>query len=165
MHEYCNSTNWSGWLTAFITLIIGIIAGYIAWQQWRTNREKLRLDLYQKRFSVYESTLAYYQFVIAQDGFTKEEQDKIDINFIKSFRESQFLFSLEDGIFTLLEEIWKKASIVRGYKNLAEAYRSGDPEDLRQKGNEHIAALKFLNESIPKLELKLKKYLDFHRVS
>jgi hypothetical protein len=32
-----------------LTPVIGIIATYIAWQRWRTNKNKLKLDRYERR--------------------------------------------------------------------------------------------------------------------
>jgi hypothetical protein len=31
-----------------LTPVIGAIATYIAWQQWRTNQNKLKLDRYER---------------------------------------------------------------------------------------------------------------------
>jgi hypothetical protein len=163
MHDYCNSINWPGWLTLFTTTIVGCIAVYIARQQWRTNREKLRLDLYQKRFSVYESTLAYHQLVILPSTISNEEKDKIGRDFIKACRESQFLFSFEDGVFNLLNEIRQQAYFLANYKTPP---ASDDPEIFKQSAQRNFDANKFLHEdSIPKLEDKLAKYLNFHRLS
>jgi hypothetical protein len=37
------------YLQGSLTLIIAIVAVYIALQQWKTNRQKLTLDLYDRR--------------------------------------------------------------------------------------------------------------------
>ena len=39
---------------AITTLIIGIFAGYIAWRQWRTSQDRLALDLFERRFQVFQ---------------------------------------------------------------------------------------------------------------
>lgn len=39
-----------------------LISAYVAWvayQQYRTNREKLRLDLYDRRFGVYTAAIDF----------------------------------------------------------------------------------------------------------
>lgn len=162
MHDYCNSINWSGWLTLFTTLTIGCIAGYIALQQWRTNSEKLRLDLYQKRFSVYERTLDYYHLVIVHSEISNDEKGKIERDFIKAYRESQFLFSYRDGIFNLLNEIRLQAHFVANYQTPP---ASSDPEIFKQSDQKQFDATKFLHQDcLPTLEDKLAKYLNFHKV-
>ena len=46
------------WLAAsniLLSVVIGAVAVYIAWQQWKTARQKLRLDLFDRRYAFYES--------------------------------------------------------------------------------------------------------------
>jgi predicted negative regulator of RcsB-dependent stress response len=40
--------------SALLTPLILIVATYIAWQQWKTNRQKLVMDHYERRLRVYE---------------------------------------------------------------------------------------------------------------
>lgn len=40
---------------ALLTPLIAIIAAYVAWQQMTTNRRKLKLDLFDRRYAVFES--------------------------------------------------------------------------------------------------------------
>jgi hypothetical protein len=40
-----------GWLTP----AIAVLAVIIAWQQWRTAAQKLKMDLIEKRYRVYEA--------------------------------------------------------------------------------------------------------------
>jgi hypothetical protein len=40
-------------LSGLLTPLIALIVAYIAWQQLKTNRDKVRLALYEKRFAVY----------------------------------------------------------------------------------------------------------------
>jgi hypothetical protein len=45
--------------TALVALAVGVLAAYIAWQQHRTARAKLKLDLFEKRYAIFESTWAF----------------------------------------------------------------------------------------------------------
>lgn len=52
---------WAQWvqavgplITALATVVVGIVVGYIAYRQWLTAREKLVLDLFDKRFKVFK---------------------------------------------------------------------------------------------------------------
>ncbi|MGD0137401.1 MAG: hypothetical protein ABSD28_00870 [Tepidisphaeraceae bacterium] len=42
-------------LKALTPLVIGLLAAYIAYQQWRTNHRKLKLDLFDRRYKVYQA--------------------------------------------------------------------------------------------------------------
>jgi hypothetical protein len=53
----CTDPHWTAYLSAWGTPIIALIAGgwggYIAWRQWHTAQNRLRLDLFDKRFAAY----------------------------------------------------------------------------------------------------------------
>lgn len=49
------SVHWTTYVTAFLTPVIAALAVWIAFSQWRTARNKLKLDLYDKRVVVYEA--------------------------------------------------------------------------------------------------------------
>ncbi len=72
----------------WIPLILSIFLAYIAFQQMATNRNKLRLDLYTKRFEVYLSVLKFYQELI-ENGSSKETH----LDFIAKKESAKFLFS------------------------------------------------------------------------
>ena len=148
--------------TQLLTSFIALIAVYIAYQQWETNRQKLRLDLYQKRFAVYENVLAFYHILYAGDHVTDKERFAIENNFIKSCRESQFLFCDKDGIFQLLNAMSSKTPILKNVTATSRAYR-GDPEGMIKVLEDHSAAMTFVENAIPELEKKLAKYLNFHK--
>src|SRR5271170_90498 len=40
-------------LQGLMTPVIALIAVYIAWQQWRTNADKVKLDKFDRRFPIY----------------------------------------------------------------------------------------------------------------
>jgi hypothetical protein len=148
--------------TPLLTPLIALIASYIAIQQWRTNKEKLRLDLYDKRFAVYENTLALYRMLMSETLLTEKEKIDIQSNFIKSYRESQFLFSDSDGITKLLGDISSKTPVINNILSIHKAY-IGNPDMQVQAHMNHLEALTFLNNSMPELEKRLAKYLNFHK--
>ncbi|MAF04697.1 hypothetical protein [Herbaspirillum sp.] len=45
--------HWTTYLTALLTPLTAIFVAYIAWQQWRLSRHKLKLDLFEKRWAIY----------------------------------------------------------------------------------------------------------------
>ena len=53
-----------------LPIIMAIFLAYIAYQQMVTNRNKLRLDLYNKRFEVYSVALEFYQELIGDGAST-----------------------------------------------------------------------------------------------
>ena len=45
---------WLGVVTLIQSGVIGAAVAYVAWQQWKTAREKIIIELFDKRFSLYE---------------------------------------------------------------------------------------------------------------
>ncbi|ALN73186.1 hypothetical protein [Aureimonas sp. AU20] len=75
------------WAQAISTLIVGMSVAYIAWRQWQTAREKLALDLFDKRFAIYQTITQYYypsQFVVD----TRPDKEEL----LNAVRASTFLF-------------------------------------------------------------------------
>jgi len=95
-----------GILNVFRGLLAPVIAGvvaYIAYQQHKTNRDKLRLDLYNKRYEVFRSLMILLARIL-QQGNIQYEQVK---EFSRATKEVVFLF--DEGIETYLETIRKTA--------------------------------------------------------
>jgi hypothetical protein len=73
------------------TLVLGLVAGYIAWRQWRTAQDRLVLDLFDRRFQVfYDLTRAI------AEAFNKSLVSVDDLNKFDVARErARFLFGPE----------------------------------------------------------------------
>ena len=161
------------WFDYFVALapsiITAVIAAFVAWvayQQWRTNTEKLRLDLYNRRFDVYAQTLAFYQALIIYDPSADEDSfRKIRADFIKACRESQFLFDKSSKISAIVNQMHDKSYAVSGFKeNAKKMAASGDPETLSKMSTESHDTLMMFLIYIEKLEHALAPYLNFHKL-
>ena len=78
-------------LKGLLTPLIAIVATYIAWQQWQTNRKKLELDLYERRLRIYEEVQKILR-VIARD---RKASFRDLLDFQASVSEMDFLFGRE----------------------------------------------------------------------
>jgi hypothetical protein len=75
-------------LSALLTPLIALIAAYIAWQQWKTNERKLKLDLYDRRYEVYEATRSFILTICKDAGVQFEEIG----HFRATVAQARFLF-------------------------------------------------------------------------
>jgi hypothetical protein len=75
------------------TVIIAVYVASIGTFQWFTAREKLRLDLYNRRFEVYLRALDFMQALMMWSSIPPEERQPKRIAFIRATRESRFLFA------------------------------------------------------------------------
>lgn len=47
--------HWTTYLSALLTPTVAVLGSVIAYRQWRLAQNKLKLDLFERRFSVYEA--------------------------------------------------------------------------------------------------------------
>ena len=97
-------------VTAVATVIVAIYVGWISRQQSKTNQEKLRFDLYQRRFEIYLRVLDFHFAIWQQD---EPKLALLHVPFMKAFWESKFLFPEESGIYDFLDEYNLRTSRVR----------------------------------------------------
>lgn len=160
------------WFDYFVALappsITALIAAFVAWvayQQWRTNTEKLRLDLYNRRFDVYAQTLAFYQALVIYDpAFNGDDFRRVRADFIKACRESRFLFDKESTISSIMNKMLDKSYVVSGFKETAKDMANADTEAFSKMSTESHDTLMVFGISIEKLENALAPYLNFHKL-
>jgi hypothetical protein len=78
-------------IQAMTTLLIGVLGGYIAWRQWRTSQDRIVLDLFERRFQVFqELTRTIY------GAFSKANVQINDLaNFDAAREKARYLFGAE----------------------------------------------------------------------
>ncbi|MFA0267241.1 hypothetical protein AB4490_10565 [Vibrio cyclitrophicus] len=138
----------------YLPIIMTIYLGYIAYEQLRTNRDKLKLDLYNKRFEVYAVTLTFYQDLMSQ-GASQELHRK----FIEVKQSSKFLFDPKDEIYTSLSKINIESFKVKACK---EAEGLGNDLMFQLHQDSH-AALGIIVKELEQLDIKMSKYLCFKK--
>ena len=157
------SRDWIDYFIAFAPALVAVLVWVVAYRQLVISRNKLRLDLYERRFAIFERTLAFYQALSGSAESLKTESfSKLQKDFIKSFRESQFLFDDVSGIFPLLDELHKRSYKVTGYKEMKGEI--SDSATLLEMSNDSNESLAFFAESIKELERKITPYLNFRKV-
>ncbi len=109
LHQDVSSTHpiWfeliKGMPAAFVTLGIGLLATYVAWHQYEVAKAKLKLDLFERRLAIYNST---YNFLL------KILDTNLSISDLNTFSmevdKASFLFG--DDVRFYLDRVSKKAS-------------------------------------------------------
>lgn len=89
---------------ALLTPVIAFLAAYIAWRQWETAQNRLKLDIFERRFSVYDATKSLIASIMQTGKATDENMFK----FLAATKEAKWLF--DDQIASYLDDkIWEKA--------------------------------------------------------
>jgi hypothetical protein len=80
--------------TLFVGIATLLVTGYIAWQQLQTARNKFRLDLFDRRFPVFEAAMKLV-LIAVQEGDISDEARR---EFFTATRGVEFLFNSEGSV-------------------------------------------------------------------
>lgn len=117
------------WVTYIAALLTPVVAGLgilIAYRQWKTAQQKLNLDLFNRRFSVYDATIHAVSTVARRGSITTEEVEA----FVVATRGAKFLFNAD--VEKYLEQMTGRLENVANVTRLIDASydRGEDPSKL-----------------------------------
>ena len=95
--------HWTAYVTAVVVPVIALIAAWIAFRQWQIARNKLKLDLYDKRMAIYEVVSKTLGVATSQGRLTQEDE----VEYLSGVRTAQWLFGPEVSTY-LQETLWHK---------------------------------------------------------
>lgn len=107
------------YLSASLAPLLGIVTAVILILQYYLQRLRWRLELYDKRYPVYRSTIEFIGFIVQRADVANEELNK----FLRNSKDNEFLFGKE--IQKYLDEIYSNASNFETNKRILE----GKPEE------------------------------------
>lgn len=98
-------------LQALLTPVIAIIAVRIGYLQYKHSREKLRLDLYNKRFAVFSAARNFLSAIVREGVPSQATTSRFSID----SAEAQFLFASDiiDFLESLLKEGYRAQDLQR----------------------------------------------------
>ena len=84
----CTEPHWTAYLSALLTPTVAVLGSFIAYRQWRLAQNKLKLDLFDRRFSVFQAARSFITSIITSGKAKGEEVSK----FLFDTREAKWLF-------------------------------------------------------------------------
>lgn len=145
-------------LSAALTPIIAIIVAYIAWRQHKTDKDKLRLDLYEKRFKVYQSTIELLAIILKKADVSLEEVSQ----FAFKTNESKFLF--ENEIPDYIENLRKNAIKLHYLERRFRENTSIDEDEKGRIANESNDLEEWFGDQFKATNDLFTKYLSFKKI-
>jgi len=142
--------------SALLTPLIAVVATYIAWQQWKANRQKLVMDRYDRRLRIYEEVRKILSIILRD---AKASTDDL-LKFRTSVSEADFLFGPE--IMAYIDEIYKHGLSLWRWNQEYRDYRQETPKgyDHAKVVDEMHKELTWLTEQFEPAKEKFRKYLD-----
>jgi hypothetical protein len=153
--------SWLDNASKIATIVIATFVAFIGAFQWFTAREKLRLDLYDRRFEVYSRTVDLIQATM--EWSSRDPLMRLEIHrlFIKAALESRFLFANDPSIAALLDEMNKNTFIIKGFVEYIAPQAQSMGSLYLDEYEKKQGALEAIMNSIVPLQQKLAPYLAF----
>ncbi len=131
-------------LSAFLVPVIAGVTAYIAWQQYKNNKNQFRLALLDRRSKVFNATGELIATVLSEGKVANRDLTK----FLWETRETEFLFGSD--IAAYLHELYGKAAEIYGLENAVDEeprkqrvralmWFSGQGDEAKKKFGEYMA--------------------------
>ena len=142
---------------AFVTLVLGTVGGFIAYGQYKTNRDKLRLDLFEKRLEAYEKLQLFFNELFKH---ARVKNDTIPILAEARYR-FQFLFG--DEIEKHIDEVWDKTLEMSAlYDKMYGEDSLPLGKERTRVGEQHSDLLKWHRDQRKGSKTRFARYLKFN---
>jgi hypothetical protein len=141
---------------AFVTLVIGMVASGIAFFQFRTARDKLRLDLFSKRLEAFEKLQEFFTSVLRTGTVESQALPLL----AEAKYKSRFLFGPE--IEASFDVLWMKATNMRTLRSRlygADALPVGSERSAFCAEEDRLLA--WMMEDMKVAPSRYSKYLQF----
>jgi hypothetical protein len=122
---------WTSYVTAILVPVIAGIAAWIAFRQSQIARNRLKLDLFDKRMAVYQAVREALGTAATQGNLTLEQQ----IKYLQGTRTAQWLFGPKVSAY-LDETLWHKIVDLELHNTMSK----GPPESAERVQHIHAKA-------------------------
>ena len=140
-------------------LAIAAMVGYVAYRQWRTARDRLRFDLFEKRYVIYERIQT---IIIAALSAHPPNSEEI-LDFYRGTRGVEFLFGPEIEIY--LGELRDSLGRLAGLQRHLALGQTQDPNYTVDLNEVHEMKLYFERQLMIVMRAKFIRYLSLARLT
>ncbi len=144
--------HWTAYSSAFLTPVVAVIGAYIAWRQSRIAQNKLKFDLFEKRFSVYHKARTMLAEVMTKGRIS----DTGLYEYGAGVREAKWLMDDEVARY-LSEELWHNAVNLQTYDAELEGLLAG--EERTRLVHKRAELKKWFYAQYAVLDAKVEKFL------
>jgi anaerobic ribonucleoside-triphosphate reductase len=142
--------DWIDVLSALLTPTIAILGIYIAYQQWRTNKNRLKLELFDKRYEIFTNIKKFIANILTS-GIVEQGAD---IQFLRDTKSVAFLF--DEQIANLTNEMYRMATKLQA---LEKTEKGSIGEKLEKNLDKQDEIKKWFGQQLSDIDNMFKKYL------
>src|SRR4030042_2233781 len=137
-------------LSALLTPTIAILGIYIAYQQWRTNKNRLKLELFEKRYEIFSSIKKFIANILSS-GLVEQGAG---IQFLRDTKSVVFLF--DENIAKLTTEMYKMANKLHALEKTEKTHIG---EKLEKNLDKQDEIKEWFQQQLTNIDVVFKKYL------
>jgi hypothetical protein len=152
---------WVQWAQAIALLVISVVGVWIASKQWRIAAAKLNLDLYDRRFAVFDAARNLILGVLQHGAALPKDLNAFrlgtaDAGFLLNDDIEKYLDQLDKKVWHLVMLLERKTQVER---------TSADDDDGRVKVADQVAtAFTAIQNELPTLVAKFKPFLKLGNI-
>lgn len=139
-----------------LSVVTALIALYIAFQQWKTNRDKVKLDLYDRRYKIYDETRRFIASAVRNGDLTNDDFSK----FYSVLPEARFLF--QEDVYCYMQELINKGASLHANSMIA----SGNSQSPNFERAVDVSGdiVNWYSQQHDRLQAIFKPYLSFEKL-
>ena len=145
-------------LSGLLTPLVAVFVAFIAWQQFKTARDKLRLDLFDRRYRVYRALMELFTTIHVNGTATLDDVGR----FGSESDQKRFLFG--DDVSSYLTEVRHKAVELHQCQPLID---QRNPDDAKRGAaiEKDLELLRWFGKQSDGIAAqKFAPYLDFKKI-
>jgi hypothetical protein len=140
-----------GTATAVTTAVVAVLVAIITWGQWVTNRARLRHELFERRYAVYEQITGFIADILISGTVPAGEPE----GFSRRTKTAYFVFACDNDVKVLVRQIYEKAVELHALEATLESLKGGE----RTKNVEAQRTVKdWLQTTLGSMEGRFEKY-------
>jgi hypothetical protein len=148
-------------LKAIPSFALAAIVAFISFRQWAVARAKLRLDLYDRRYKVYEAVKDLHTAFLESEGLT----NACVVNFLNRTSDVDFLF--DDDVVHYIDKTRRHAQqYLFCVSRMSQLHNDGrrDSDEFHKVSGEFQQHLKWLSDEVGNAKKPFFAYLSFKKV-
>jgi hypothetical protein len=138
--------------TAVITAAVAVLVAVITLGQWVTNRARLRHELFDRRYSVYENIAGFVAEILISGKVPVGEPE----GFSRRTKTAYFVFECDNDVKVLITEIYRHAVNLHALEATLETL-TGD--ERKRNVEAQRVEKEWFQQTLGSLETRFEKYL------
>jgi hypothetical protein len=145
--------HWTAYISALLVPVVAFFGALIAYRQWRTAQNKLKLELFERRFSVYD---AARNLISSIAGGGRAKDDEV-FKYLSGIREARWLLDTDLDEY-LHKELYHKVVDLQALQSELEGMPVGEARSSNIRKQSELK--KWIYAQHATLDEKFSKFLQ-----